>query len=115
MIGGIARKLVLVRVYFGLIIFQIMFSMGAGIYAIFRVFKDAPNYIKDCQLPDAADADKVAASCKAGMDLLKGLMITAFIFAWLLQIGAAVIVHRYSRQLEDEEETRSIVKDTETW
>ena len=115
LVGGIARKLILVRIYFGLTIFQLAFSMGAGIYAIFRVFKDTPNYMRECELPNADNAKDIKATCKQGIDLIKGLMVTAFIVAWLLQMGCSVVVHRYIRQLEDEEESRSIVKDTEPW
>ena len=115
LIGGIARKLILVRIYFGLVIFQLAFSMAAGIFAIYRVFKESPSYIQQCLMPNESDAESIAKNCKQGLDLIKGLMITAFIFAWLLQMGCCVIVHRYGRQLEEEEETRSMVKDTETW
>ncbi|TFK25506.1 hypothetical protein FA15DRAFT_668382 [Coprinopsis marcescibilis] len=115
LIGGIARKLILVRIYFGLVIFQLAFSFAGGIYAIYRVFQDTSNFVKECELPGAENPEKVTESCNQAIKLIKGLMITAFILVWFLQVGACVVVHRYGKQLEDEEETRSIVKDTETW
>lgn len=117
LIGGIGRKKVLVKVYFGLTVFQLAFGMGAGIYAIYRVFKDSRKYIDECLLPDAPDADKIAVTCKQGISLIKGLMVAAFIIAWLIQMGMCVIVHRYIKQLEEEEEVGSMIKDTErdTW
>ena len=117
LIGGIGRKKILVKVYFGLTVFQLAFGMGAGIYAIYRVFKDSHKYVEECLLPNAADADKIAVTCKQGISLIKGLMVAAFIVAWLIQIGMCVIVHRYVQQLEEEEEVGSMVKDTErdTW
>jgi len=115
LVGGFARKLILVRIYFGLVIFQLAFSVGAGIFAIFRIFKESPSYIQQCLEPDSSDAQIIEKNCKQSLGVVKGLMITAFIVAWLLQMLCCVIVHRYGRQLEEEEETRSMVKDTETW
>ncbi|KAF5325650.1 hypothetical protein D9611_000127 [Ephemerocybe angulata] len=114
LIGGIGRKLLLVRIYFGMLVFHLAFSVGGGIFAIYRVFKDSPNYITECLLGKESDPN-AQKTCEQGASLLKGLMITVFILFWALETWACVIVHNYNRQLEEEEATRSVVKDTEAW
>ncbi|TEB37534.1 hypothetical protein FA13DRAFT_1726647 [Coprinellus micaceus] len=114
LIGGIGRKLLCVRIYFGMLVFHLAFSVGGGIFAIWRVFQDSPNYIKECLLGKEADKDALK-TCEAGASLLKGLMITVFILFWALETWACIIVHHYTKQLEEEEATRSVVKDTEAW
>lgn len=114
LVGGIGRKLLLVRIYFGMLIFHLAFSVGGGIFAIYRVFKDSPNYIQECLLGKESEADALK-TCQQGASLLKGLMVTVFILFWAIEIWACVIVHNYTRQLEEERDSRSVVKDTEAW
>ncbi|KAF4621292.1 hypothetical protein D9613_000566 [Agrocybe pediades] len=111
--GGIIRKLAFIRVYLAMLIIHLLFSMGTGMYAIHRNFKDAPKYISDCA-SGSKDAGVIKV-CNDGAALLKGVMIASFIVGWLLETWACVIVARYSKQLAEEEATNSIVKDTEAW
>ncbi|KAJ2913477.1 hypothetical protein MD484_g6947, partial [Candolleomyces efflorescens] len=114
LVGGIGRKLICVRIYFGMLVFHLAFSVAAGIFAIYRVFKDSDNYISECLLGKENDPTALK-TCQAGASLLKGLMVTVFIVFWILTTWACVIVHSYSKQLEEEEATRDMVKDTEAW
>jgi len=114
LVGGIGRKLVLVRIYFGMLVFHLAFSFGGGIFAIHRVFQDTPNYVKECVLGKETDPNAVK-TCEAGASLLKGLMVVVFIAFWLVETWACFIVHNYNRQLQEEESTRTMVKDTEAW
>ncbi|KDR75379.1 hypothetical protein GALMADRAFT_249423 [Galerina marginata CBS 339.88] len=113
LIGAITKRLAFIRVYLAMLIFHLLFSMGTGIYAIHRSFKDAPKYISDCM---SGSTDKgVISVCNNGAALLKSVVIGSFILAWLLETWACVIVAHYSKQLAEEEATKSIVKDTESW
>jgi len=113
LIGAITRRLAFIRLYLAMLIIHLLFSMGTGIYAIHRNFKDAPKYISDCT---SGSTDKaVIGVCNDGAALLKSVMIGSFILAWLLETWACFIVVHYSKQLAEEEASKSIVKDTESW
>ena len=83
LVGGIGRKLLCVRIYFGMLVFHLAFSVAAGIFAIYRVFKDSDNYISECLLGKENDPTALK-TCQAGASLLKGLMVTVFIVFWML-------------------------------
>jgi hypothetical protein len=112
LVGAITRKLVFVRLYFGMLLTHLIFNLATGAFAIYRNFKDAPKYISECSSGSADSA--VLKSCQDGAKLWKGVMIGVFILAWLIEIWACSIVHQYSKQLKEESAT-GMVKDTETW
>lgn len=113
LIGAIGRKLTLVRVYFGMLVAHLIFSMAGGMYAIHRNFKEAPKYIQECASGSANPA--LLKSCKDGATLVKGVMVGVFIVAWLVEIWACLIVYNYNLQLAEEDANRHVVKDTEAW
>jgi len=111
LVGAIGRKLALVRLYFGMLVMHLIFNIVSGIVAMVHNFKDAPNYIAQCA--SASEEPAVLKSCRDGANLWKGVMVTIFILVWLLEFWACSIVHKYSKQLN--EESTTMVKDTETW
>lgn len=131
LIGAISRRLGFVRAYFGMLIVHLLFSMGTGVFAIYRNFKDAPKYISDCA--SGSEDPSVLRVCNDGAAMVKGVMIAVFILAWFLEtctssilswrshtngsgmLGAVVIVAKYSKQLAEEEMSKNAVKDTESW
>ncbi|KAG6920110.1 hypothetical protein DXG01_010178 [Tephrocybe rancida] len=116
LIGAIARKLALVRLYFVFLFVHLLFSISFGIYAIWRVFKDSGAFKKDCLLAHAAPSIKNPAGiCNDGLKVIKGVTVTVFIIFWLFEIWGCVIVNNYSRQLADEQAVEGVVKDTESW
>jgi len=112
LIGAIGRKLALIRLYFGMLVTHLIFSVVSGIFAIHRSFKDAPQYVAQCS--SASEEPGVVKACQDGANLWKGVMIGIFILAWLLEMWACSIVRKYSKQLNDES-TAGMVKDTERW
>jgi hypothetical protein len=66
-----------------MLIAHLLFSMGSGIYAIHRNFKDAPKYISDCA--SGSEDPGVLQVCRKGATLLKCVMIAVFILAWLIE------------------------------
>ncbi len=137
-IGAVTRRLGFIRAYLSLLTVHLLISLGLGIFAIIRNFKQAPKYYADCIL-DANGVPSTQASvintCTNGTTLLKGLMIAVFVTIWLLEtctcsphisrfwapltpglinLGACFIVGNYSKQLA-EEDRDSLVKDTESW
>ncbi|GLB44922.1 hypothetical protein LshimejAT787_1802590 [Lyophyllum shimeji] len=84
LIGAIARKLALIKLYFAFLVVHLMFSLAVGIYAIFRVFKDKHKL------------------CNDGLKVVKGVTVTLFIIFWLIEIWGCVIVNSYAGQLADE-------------
>lgn len=112
LVGAITRRLTFVRVFFGMLVTHLIFSIVTGAIAIHSLFKDAPNYISECV--SGSDESSVLKSCQNGANLRKGVTIGVFIVAWLLEIWACLIVHKYNQQLV-EESTTGMVKDTETW
>ena len=84
LVGGIGRKLVLVRVFFGMLVFHLAFSVAGGIFAIYRVFKDSSAYVQECTLGKEEDPAALK-TCNSGASMLKGLMITVFIIFWIFE------------------------------
>jgi len=113
LIGAIARKLGLVKFYFGMLIVHLLFSMGTGGYAIYRIFRDSPAYIDRCIGHHGGTyASKV---CHDGATVTKAVVIGLFVLLWLIEIWGCVIVNSYSRQLSEETAAERVVKDTEAW
>jgi len=114
LIGAGARKLTLVKIYFGMIFAHLMFSLGVGIYALFRIFRDGHVFVDNCVAANATvtNATKV---CYEGLRVIKGVSVTVFIVFWLLEIWGCVIVSNYAGQLADENAVEGVVKDTEAW
>ncbi|KAF9529271.1 hypothetical protein CPB83DRAFT_765428 [Crepidotus variabilis] len=113
LIGAISRRLGFVRLYFGMLIIHLIFSIATGIYAINRDFKDAPKYIQECA--SGSTEKSVHDGCLYAANLVKAVLISVFITAWILETWACVIVFKYSRQLADEDNAKTAVKDTESW
>lgn len=84
LIGAIARKLGLVKFYFGMLIVHLLFSMGTGGYAIYRIFRDSPAYIDRCIGHHGGTyASKV---CHDGATVTKAVVIGLFVLLWLIEI-----------------------------
>ncbi|GLB37265.1 hypothetical protein LshimejAT787_0403160 [Lyophyllum shimeji] len=116
LIGAIARKLALIKLYFAFLVVHLMFSLAVGIYAIFRVFKDKHVFLNDCiQSNTAAAAQSPQKLCNDGLKVVKGVTVTLFIIFWLIEIWGCVIVNSYAGQLADENAVEGVVKDTEAW
>ncbi|KAK2467812.1 hypothetical protein APHAL10511_000107 [Amanita phalloides] len=113
LIGAIARKLGLIKFYFAMLLIHLLFSIGSGGFAIYRVFHDAPAYVDRCiGSHGGAYASKV---CHDGATITKVIVIGLFILIWLIEIWGCVIVNSYSRQLSEETAAERVVKDTEAW
>jgi len=114
LIGAIARKLTLIKIYFAMLFAHLMFSLGVGIYALFRIFRDGHIFIDNCVVANSsvANATKV---CYDGLRVIKGVGVSLFIVFWLFEIWGCVIVNSYTNQLADENAVEGVVKDTEAW
>lgn len=111
---------------------HLIFSMGIGGFAIFRVFRDAKSYYEDC-VHSYAGSQSSASVCTDGVKIVKGVTVSLFIVLWLFEIcasgsliksfwkssflspGGCVIVSNYSKQLAAEKSVHGVVKDTEAW
>ncbi|KAJ3572399.1 hypothetical protein NP233_g3112 [Leucocoprinus birnbaumii] len=114
LIGAIMRKRSLINLYFAILVGHLLFSFALGVYGMYRVFKDSPEYMEKCQ-NDSSDDKVFMKICREGDLLVKGIVVGVSIIAWLLEIWACVIVFNYSKQLEEEENVESVVKDNEVW
>jgi hypothetical protein len=68
-----------------MVFLHLLLSIGLGVYAIVRNFKDSPKYINEC-VSGSEEDPSVLKSCEDGSKLFKGVMIAVFIFVWLLEI-----------------------------
>ena len=84
LIGAISRKRSFVRSYLWMIFVHLLISIGLGIYAIVRNFKEAPKYVEECA--SGSEDPSVLKSCEDGSKLFKIIMIAVFVFVWLLEI-----------------------------
>jgi hypothetical protein len=71
-----------------MLIVHLIASVGLGAWAIFRAFKESPQYVTDC-ISDSTD-EAVAHSCHAGATVVKAVTIGIFVVAWLLEICACL-------------------------
>lgn len=87
LVGAIGRKLSLVKLYFAMLLAHLLFSLGVGIYAIFRIFQDGPVFIDECVASNTASTDDDPAKiCADGLKVVKGVTVTVFILLWLFEI-----------------------------
>lgn len=115
-IGALARRLHLIKIYFGMLLAHLIFSIAIGGFAIFRVFRDSSSYFQDCLQSQAASASgNQTKVCSDGVKIVKGVTITLFVVLWLFEIWGCVIVSNYSKQLAAEKSVQGVVKDTEAW
>jgi len=116
LVGAIGRKVALVKMYFGMLLAHLIFSIGIGSFAIYRVFNDAVGFHDECMRSEtASQVEDPGKLCTDGAKVLKGLTVALFIIFWLFEIWGCVIVGNYSKQLEDENAIHGVVKDTEAW
>jgi len=113
LIGAIGKKRGLINLYFAILIGHLLFSFALGVYAMYRTFKDSPEYMHQCH--GGSEDASVIKVCREGDMLMKGIVVSVSLVAWLLEIWACVIVFNYSKQLSEEEETKGVVKDNEAW
>ncbi|KAF8626840.1 hypothetical protein AX15_004670 [Amanita polypyramis BW_CC] len=113
LIGAIGRKLGLIKFYLGILIVHLLFSIGTGAYATYRIFHDAPGYISRCiSSHEGPDAAKL---CHDGASITEAIVIGFFVVLWLIEIWGCIIVNSYSRQLREETAAERVMKDTEAW
>lgn len=94
------------------------FSVAGGTFAIYRVFRDSPNYVVECILGKETNAIALR-TCHQGDVTLKALLFAVFVLFWLVELctsislstqhkhpshissrsGSCSIVHSYARQL----------------
>lgn len=68
---------------------HLIFSMGMGGFAIFRVFRESSLYFQDCLQSQAATlSDNPTKICKDGVKIIKGVIIALFVVLWLFEICA---------------------------
>jgi len=117
LIGAIGRKLALIKLYFVMLLAHLVFSLGVGIYAAFRIFHDGAIFINECVAANDASAlgDDPTKVCHEGLKVVKGVTLTMFIIFWLFEIWGCAIVSSYVSQLTDENAIDGVVKDTEAW
>jgi len=86
------------------------FSIAAGAFALYTLFKESTaDGIARC-LNDAGDnSDVTAESCRTGLAIVKGLMVAVYIVTWLIQLYAYFIVERYADQLDDEDMAKNTI------
>jgi len=115
-IGAVARRLHLIKIYFGMLLAHLIFSIAIGGFALFRVFRDSSSYLRDCLQSQAASVSQnPSKTCKDGIKIVKGVTVTLFIVLWLFEIWGCIIVSNYSKQLAEEKSVQGVVKDTEAW
>lgn len=88
-IGALARRLHLIKIYFGMLLAHLIFSIAIGGFAIFRVFRDSSSYFQDCLQSQAASASgNQTKVCSDGVKIVKGVTVTLFVVLWLFEICA---------------------------
>ncbi|KAF7321503.1 hypothetical protein MKEN_00671100 [Mycena kentingensis (nom. inval.)] len=102
LVGAILKRRMLIRAYFGLLAVHLLISIGAGIFALVRLWQDTPVDVDACneQYPD--DQTVGLEACKRGFTVIKSVVVATFVLVWIIMMWACVIVGDYSKQLGDE-------------
>jgi len=99
-IGASCRKLVLIKSYAVILAIHLIFSIASGGYSLYYYFKDSPAIVNTCI---NGSTDKVQIqTCKQGEEVVKGVLVSIFIFVWLMELWGVFIVREYGYQLEEE-------------
>jgi hypothetical protein len=70
---------------------HLIFSIGIGGFAIFRVFRDASSYYQDCLHSYAGSSSQSSGPsiCADGVKIIKGVAVSLFVVLWLFEICAS--------------------------
>lgn len=113
LVGAVRKKRVFIKLYFLILVGHLIFSFALGVYGMYRTFRDSPEYMRECR--SGSEDASIVRVCREGDTLMKGLVVSVSIIAWLVEIWACVIVFNYWKQLGEEEEAKGVVKDNEVW
>ncbi|KAL0958904.1 hypothetical protein HGRIS_014222 [Hohenbuehelia grisea] len=108
-VGACTKNRLLISLFSGMLIFQLVLSIATGIFAIVVLFRDNAQVIIDQCLQDERDKGNTSISesdCRTGLALIKGLTVGLYVLIWLLSLYAIIIVNNYVKQLEDEDDVR---------
>jgi hypothetical protein len=73
--------------YFGMLVAHLIFSIGIGSFALYRVFSDSVGFYDECMLSEpASQVDDPSKLCRDGAKVLKGVTVAVFIVFWLFEI-----------------------------
>jgi len=84
------------------------FSVAAGIFTIYTVFKQNPQDLIEKCVNGSTD-ESVTDNCKTSVNIMKGVMIAIYVVTWLIQLYAYFVVERYVDQLDDEDMAKHTV------
>jgi hypothetical protein len=78
---------------------HLIFSMGIGGFAIFRVFRHSSIYFQDCLQSHAASVSTNPTKiCQDAVKIVKGVSVTVFVVLWLFEICALWRVFSWSNR-----------------
>jgi hypothetical protein len=82
-------------VYWLTLLGHLLFSIIAGIVALYYLFRDAPADIDKCV--NGSPDPQVRVHCQKGMKIMKGITVTLFILVWMAEICALYLLPNRSQ------------------
>jgi len=83
LVGAIRKKRVFIKLYFLILVGHLIFSFALGVYGMYRTFRDSPEYMRECK--SGSEDASIIKACQEGDMLMKGLVVSISIIAWLLE------------------------------
>ncbi len=84
LVGAVRKKRAFIKLYFLILVGHLLFSFALGVYGMYRTFRDSSEYMHECQ--SGSNDETIIKVCREGDTLMKGLVVSISIIAWLLEI-----------------------------
>jgi len=102
LIGVFNKSRTLVSLYSTMLNSHLGFSIATGVFFLYTLFhRTGDNDIQNCVNGSTDDLKKEA--CKKGFEVMRGVIVGAFVLVWLIELYGCIIVANYVEQLDDEE------------
>jgi len=102
LIGVFTKTRSFISLYSTMLFSHLGFSIATGAFFIYTLFhQTGDNNIQNCVNGSTDDLKKEA--CKKGFEVIRGVIVGAFVLVWLIEFYGCIIVSNYVDQLDDEE------------
>lgn len=90
LVGAIGRKHSFIKMYFGMLVGHLVFSIGIGAFALHRVFSDNMGFFDECMKSQPETEEDPSKVCQDAQKVLKGVSVAVFLIFWLFEICTLV-------------------------
>ncbi|KIM76853.1 hypothetical protein PILCRDRAFT_825831 [Piloderma croceum F 1598] len=109
LIGVFNKARPLISLYSTMLFSHLGFSIATGAFFLYALFhQTGDNDIQSCINGSTDDLKK--QTCQKGFEVIRGVIVGAFVVIWLIELYGCIIVANYVEQLDNEETAKSVVE-----